>query len=75
MELRTEKRAISVYVSECYLNITVQNSSHAAYRGSGRVFVSDDRFAEAVESYKCQKVKALIAAAKELADEYTLAAA
>ena len=74
IELSSEKKAISVYVGGSYLSVCVQNAMHAAYRGGGRTFHSEDRFAEAIASYKCSTVRALIECAKDLAAGHAVAA-
>ncbi len=68
IELAAEKKAIWVYVGNSYLNVCVKNAAHGVYRGSGRVFHHGDRFADAIESYKCPTVKALIKHAKHLSE-------
>lgn len=40
-----------------YVNVTVQNASHRAYKGFGKMFKTNE---EAIENYKNEKIKAMI---------------
>ena len=44
-----------------YVNVTVNNASHRAFRGLGKDFPT---FEAAIENYKDSKIKAMIEAAK-----------
>jgi len=57
------KSAIVLVVSgkSNYVNVTVNNASHRAFRGLGKDF---ETFEAALENYKDSKIKAMIQAAK-----------
>lgn len=65
-ELATEKKTISIFLGGSFTTVCVKNASHAAYRGSGRVFHGDDTLSQALDSYKDGTVKSMIEAAMEL---------
>lgn len=66
LELATDKKAMSIFVGGSFTTVCVKNASHAAYRGSGRVFHGDNTLEQARDSYKSAAVKAMIETAMEL---------
>ena len=60
--LSTEKKTCIVTIvtgSRSYVNVTIDNASHRAYRGMGKEFTS---LTAAEANYKCPQIKAMIRA-------------
>lgn len=63
-ELNCENKSVLVLVvsgKSNYVNVTVNNAMHRAFRGIGKNFAT---FEAALENYKDSKIKAMIEAAK-----------
>lgn len=63
-ELNCENKSVLVLVvsgKSNYVNVTVNNAMHRAFRGIGKDFAT---FEAAIENYKDSKIKAMIEAAK-----------
>jgi len=64
IELNCENKSVLVLVVSGkinYVNVTVNNAMHRAFRGIGKDFTT---FEAAIENYKDSKIKAMIQAAK-----------